>query len=48
MSKILSLASSLNNVLLGTDEEEYDKIACEVTGALSKGVDLSTFNLDVL
>lgn len=48
MNKTLSLASSLNNVLLSSNEEEYDKIANEVVHQLSKANDLANLNLDVI
>lgn len=48
MNKILSLASSLNNVLLNSNEEEYDKIANEVVHQLGKATDLANLNIDVL
>lgn len=47
MNRTLGLASSLNDVLLSTDEEEYDKVACEVVNSFNKASDLSSLNLEV-
>lgn len=47
MSKLLAEAVPLDNRLLATDEEEYERIAFHVVNLFEKSTDLNNINLDV-